>query len=64
MDKEDEYISMIDFAVSCMVRELVAEHISNKVGIDVMVGRNILYAVLKEEKEVDKNIKCWFIKNI
>jgi len=63
-DNESEYVSMIDFAVGYVVREVVAKVVSDKVGIDVMEGRQILIDLMKEENEAPENIRIWFEKNI
>jgi len=63
-DNESEYVSMIDFAVGCVVREVIAKVVSDKVGIDVMEGRQIFIDLLKEENEAPENIRIWFEKNI
>jgi len=63
-DNESEYVSMIDFAVGYVVREVVAKVVSDKAGIDVMEGRQILIDLMKEENEAPENIRIWFEKNI
>ena len=64
MNEDEEYVSMIDYAVSFMVRELVCKMVSDKVGIDVMEGRKILIELLKDERDAPENIKIWFERNI
>jgi len=59
-DNVTEYISMIDAMVVFTIREIVAKMVSDEVGIDVMEGRKILIDLLKEEREIPNNIKCWF----
>ena len=63
-EEETEYISMVDYAVAIAVRELVVKMVSDKVGIDVMEGRQILIDLLKDERDTPENIRCWFERNI
>jgi len=58
--EEDEYISMIDYAVALAVRELVAKVVSDEVGIDIMEGRKILIDLLKDERDTPENIRIWW----
>ena len=58
----EEQISMIDYAVSLAVREIVVKMVSEEVGIDVMAGREILMELLRDEKEAPENIRIWFEK--
>jgi len=60
MKEDDEYISMIDYAVSWCVREVVCRCVSDEVGIPHLEGRKILMDLLREEKEAPDNIRCWF----
>jgi len=60
MNDEDEYMSMVDFAVSCAVREIIFKIISDKVDMPYPDCRKILIELLKEEKEAPENIRCWF----
>ena len=55
---------MVDFAVGITVREIVAKIVSDKVGIDVMEGRQILLDLLKDERDTPENIRVWFERNI
>ena len=63
-ENESEYVSMVDFAVGITVREIVAKIVSDKVGIDVMEGRQILLDLLKDERDIPENIRIWFERNI
>ena len=56
----DEYVSMIDYFVSIVIREAVCQHLDKKLGIGVMNVRNLMMEHIKDEREAPENIRCWF----
>jgi len=64
LPEDDEYISMIDFVVSNVIREIVCQVVSQESGIPYPDARQYLIDAIKEMNETPENIRCWFERNI
>lgn len=62
--EDEEFTSMIDYAVALIVREVIGEYIAKKTGYPLNECRHELMKLVKDQHDAPENIRIWFEKNI